>query len=59
MVAWPESAVDLAAAGECAVAGGPAVTAAFADATQLTWFTQDGVTYSLLARPLLPGEQGC
>ena len=52
-------AVDLAAAAECAVAGGPAVTAAFADATQLTWFTQDGVTYSLLVRPLLPGEQGC
>ena len=59
VVAWPEPAVDLAAAAECAVAGGPAVTAAFADATQLTWFTQDGVTYSLLARPLLPGEQGC
>ena len=59
LVAWPEPTVDLASATECAVAGGPAVTAAFAEATQLTWFTQDGVTYSLLVRPLLPGDQGC
>jgi hypothetical protein len=59
VVAWPEPSVDLAAATECGVAGGPAVTDAFADATQLTWFTQDGVTYSLMVRPLLPGDQGC
>ena len=59
VVEWPDPTVDLAAAAECAVAGGPAVTAAFADATQLTWFTQGGVTYSVLVRPLLPGDQGC
>jgi hypothetical protein len=59
VVPWPDSSVDLSAATECAVAGGPAVTDAFAEATQLTWFTQGGVTYSLLVRPLLPGEQGC
>lgn len=58
VLAWPEPSVDLSTASTCAIAAGAALPV-IAQANQLTWFTQDGVTYSLAARPLLPGETGC
>lgn len=58
VIAWPEPSVDLSKASTCAIAAGAALPV-IAEANQLTWFTQNGVTYSLAARPLLPGETGC
>ena len=29
------------------------------EANQLTYFTEGGMTYQVLARPLLPDETGC
>jgi hypothetical protein len=59
VVPWPDPAVNLAEATECAIVSGPTVTEALLAANQLTWFTQDGVTYSLMVRPLLPGDPAC
>ena len=52
----------LASVGECtAVTGdvGAQVTDTMTTANQLTFFTDAGKTYQVLARPLLPDETGC
>lgn len=59
---WPMASIDLATASECTVVtGADAATIAteFADATQLTFFTQGEATYQVLVRPILPGETDC
>ena len=59
---WPVVSFALASIGECrAVTGDQAseVTAAMQQANQLTYFAEGGVTYQVLARPLLPDETGC
>jgi hypothetical protein len=59
VVDWPaEAPVRLADAGECAAVPATAVGDLFADATQLTFFAEDGITYQLTVKPLLPGD-GC
>jgi hypothetical protein len=57
---WPASTgFDLATAAECARISAEAVGSLFADATQLTYFRQDGLTYSLAVAPVLPGDDVC
>ena len=59
---WPVLGLALASIGECTAVTGDqasAVTAAMQQANQLTYFTEGGVTYQVLARPLLPDESGC
>ena len=59
---WPVTELPLASIGECtAVTGDQAaeVTSTMQEANQLTYFTEGGVTYQVLARPLLPDETGC
>ncbi len=57
VVDWPAGAsVRLADAAECAEVPAAEVEALFADATQLTFFAEDGITYQLAAKPQLPGD---
>ena len=61
VLAWPLD-VALAGATECTVVDGAAAQTllkALAGANSLTLFEQDGVTYSVWFRPLLPHESGC
>ena len=59
VVDWPAAAsVRLADAGECAAVPVAEVGDLFADANQLTFFAEDGITYQLTVKPLLPGD-GC
>ena len=59
VVDWPaETSVRLADASECAAVPAAEVGDLFADATQLTFFAEDGITYQLTVKPLLPGD-GC
>ena len=59
VVDWPaDASVRLAEAGECAAVPAPEVGDLFADANQLTFFAEDGITYQLTVKPLLPGD-GC
>ena len=59
IVEWPaESALLLADAGDCVAVPADSVDELFAEANQLTFFTQDDVTYQLSVRPQLPGD-GC
>lgn len=59
VVDWPaDASVRLADAGECAAVPAPEVGDLFADANQLTFFAEDGITYQLTVKPLLPGD-GC
>lgn len=56
---WPTDVpLVLADAAECAAVPAAAVADLFTDATQLTFFVEDGVTYQLSVRPELPGD-GC
>lgn len=57
IVAWPLD-VALADAGECTLVSAPDADDLLADATQLTFFEQDGVVYRLAVKPALPGD-GC
>jgi hypothetical protein len=59
IVPWPDAAIDLSATGECAIVDSAAVANALRTATQLTWFTQNGTTYSVMTRPVLSGDRGC
>ena len=63
VVPWPVTSVPLASVGECAAVTDPAkatqVTDTMTKANQLTFFTEAGITYQVLARPLLPDETGC
>ena len=57
VVDWPADAgVQLATATECAEVPATEVDALFADATQLTFFAEGGVTYQIAAKPQLPGD---
>lgn len=59
VVDWPaEAGVSLAGEPECLEVPASAVSELFEAANQLTWFAQDGVTYQLFVKPLLPGD-GC
>ncbi len=58
---WPLD-LALADAAECTVVDGDAAQTllkALAGANTATLFEQDGVTYSVFFRPLLPHESGC
>ena len=63
VVPWPVTSVPLATVGECSAVIDPAtvtqVTDTLTKANQLTFFTEAGITYQVLARPLLPDESGC
>ena len=55
---WPaDVSVRLADAAECTVVPAGEVGDLLAAANQLTFFSDDGTTYQLLARPALPGSQ--
>ena len=59
VVDWPaDASVRLADAGECAAVPAAEVGDLFADANQLTFFAEDGITYQVTVKPLLPGD-GC
>ncbi len=56
VVDWPAAAtVRLADASTCTVVSADEVGEALAAANQLTFFTDAGVTYQVLAKPILPG----
>lgn len=58
VVDWPaDASVRLADAAECTMIPAAEVGSLFADANQLTFFDDDGVTYQVLARPILPGDE--
>jgi hypothetical protein len=62
VVPWPVTSLPLASIGECTAATGDVgaqVTDTMTAANQLTFFTDAGKTYQVLARPLLPDETGC
>ncbi len=62
VVPWPVTSLPLASIGECAAVTGDVgaeVTDILTKANQLTYFTDAGKTYQVLARPLLPDETGC
>jgi hypothetical protein len=60
IVDWPADAgVRLAAATTCARSTAASVLAAFADATQLTFFRDAGVVYQVAAVAVLPGDPAC
>jgi hypothetical protein len=57
VVDWPvDAGVRLADASSCAVVSAAEVGEALAAANQLTFFDDAGVTYQVLARPVLPGR---
>ena len=57
---WPaDTGVVLAQASECVVADATKVGAVLAQANQLSYFSEGGVTYQLTAVVVLPGDQGC
>ena len=56
-VEWPaDVSVRLVNAAECAAIPAAEVSALFADANQLTFFTEGGVTYRVAVKPQLPGD---
>ncbi|CAB4882628.1 unannotated protein [freshwater metagenome] len=56
-VAWPSGAgVGLASASTCAVVAAPNVDAVLQAATQMTFFTDNGVIYQVAAVAKLPGD---
>jgi len=63
VVPWPVTSVPLASIGECGAVTDRTtvtqVTDTLSKANQLTFFTDGGKTYQVLARPLLPDETGC
>ncbi|HEX6656777.1 MAG TPA: hypothetical protein VF065_01770 [Ilumatobacter sp.] len=57
VVGWPaDASVRLATASECAAVPAAEVGNLFADANQLTFFTEDGITYQVTVKPQLPGD---
>ena len=57
VVDWPtDASVGLADATVCAEVPVNDVADVLADATQLTWFEDDGITYRVAATPQLPGR---
>ena len=56
VVDWPtDASVRLAEATICSVVPASEVGEVLTAANQLTFFTDDGVTYQVLAKPILPG----
>ena len=55
VVEWPVDGVGLAAASDCVEIPADEVAEVFLDANQLTFFEQDGTTYQLAVKPMLPG----
>ena len=55
VVDWPDDGVDLDAATACTVIDDPATIALLQSSTRGTGFRQDGTTYALAARVILPG----
>ena len=59
IVAWPAgTGVRLADAADCAIGTGDVLAATLGEATTLTFFTDDGITYQVSAVGQLPGT-GC
>jgi hypothetical protein len=57
VVEWPtDTSVRLADASSCRVVPATEIGDTLAAANQLTFFSDDGVTYQVLARPVLPGS---
>ena len=56
IVEWPLADVVLADASDCVAVDAESIGETFADANQLTFFEQDGVTYRLGVKPQLPGD---
>ena len=56
VVPWPDAAGSLADASSCTEIPASSVGSTFADANQLTRFSQAGVTYTVFVRVLLPDE---
>jgi hypothetical protein len=56
VVEWPLADVALADAEDCIAIDAAEISETFADANQLTFFEQDGVTYQLGVKPQLPGD---
>ena len=59
IVPWPDGVLDLRDAAGCARVEAAAVGDLFAEATELIYFEQQGVTYRLLVVAELPGDAGC
>lgn len=57
VVEWPaDVSVRLTDEIECAEVPAAEVQALFEDATQLTWFAEDGISYQVFVKPALPGD---
>jgi len=57
-VPWPtDLGVTLAGAVDCARVDAAKIGTLFADATQLTFFVEDGTTYAVSAVAVLPGDR--
>ena len=56
VVEWPIEGVDLAAASDCLEMAADDVGDLFAQANQLTFYEQDGTTWQLAVKPMLPGD---
>jgi hypothetical protein len=56
IVEWPVDAVSLADADDCVAIPAADVMDLFATSNQLTFFTEDDVTYQLAVKPQLPGD---
>jgi len=57
VVDWPaDASVQLADASECAAVPATEVADLFANANQLTYFAEDGITYQVTVKPQLPGD---
>ena len=62
LLPWPVDSVSLAQPADCTPVTGPdaaLLRRALGTANQLTRWTQDGVTYTVQIRPVLPGESAC
>jgi hypothetical protein len=60
ILAWPASVgVALSSASSCVVVDTAKLGDVFVKATQITYFTDAGVTYQLAVAPVLPGDTGC
>ncbi len=59
VVPWPVATVALAAATSCTIVEASAVAGVFDEATQLTFFEQNGATYAVAVRAILPDTDVC
>jgi hypothetical protein len=59
VIPWPIASIDLTTANTCLAVNGSDVQIAFEAALQNSLWEQNGVTYALAVRTLLPGAPGC